>query len=100
MESPPPTPANDPMIGANSDEESTSLTLLDASSYQLHNLDSIDFPASLIEIDLTANRLNKLDSRISQLSNLKKLSLRQNLFDDAGVEPISQWIAISGLEVY
>ncbi|XP_071716906.1 protein phosphatase 1 regulatory inhibitor subunit PPP1R7 homolog [Rutidosis leptorrhynchoides] len=82
----------------NNPEESTPLTVLDASSYHLHDLDSIDFPQSLIEIDLTANRLNKLDSRISNLSNLKKLSLRQNLFDDAGVEPISQWNSISGLE--
>ncbi|XP_071742344.1 protein phosphatase 1 regulatory inhibitor subunit PPP1R7 homolog [Rutidosis leptorrhynchoides] len=89
------TTANNPM---NNEEESTQLTVLDATSYQLHDLDSIDFPPSLIEIDLTANRLKKLDSRISNLSNLKKLSLRQNLFDDAGVDPISQWNAISGLE--
>ncbi|KVH93877.1 Leucine-rich repeat-containing protein, partial [Cynara cardunculus var. scolymus] len=89
-----PATANDPMI----DDESTPLTILDASSYQLHDLDSIDLPPTLIEIDLTANRLTKLDSRISHLSNLKKLSLRQNLFNDAGVEPISQWDTISGLE--
>lgn len=90
-----PATSNDPMID---EEESTQLTILDASSYQLHDLDSIDFPQTLIEIDLTANRLNKLDSRISNLSNLKKLSLRQNLLDDAGVEPISHWNSISGLE--
>ncbi|KAD6795148.1 hypothetical protein E3N88_06044 [Mikania micrantha] len=86
------------MIVDNTDGESTPMTILDATSYQLHDLDSIEFPPSLIEIDLTANRLNKLDSRISNLSNLKKLSLRQNLLDDAGVEPISQWNGISGLE--
>ncbi|KAD6795154.1 hypothetical protein E3N88_06050 [Mikania micrantha] len=80
------------MIVDNTDGESTPMTILDATSYQLHDLDSIEFPPSLIEIDLTANRLNKLDSRISNLSNLKKLSLRQNLLDDAGVEPISQII--------
>ncbi|KAJ0745495.1 putative leucine-rich repeat domain superfamily [Helianthus annuus] len=93
-----PTPANNPMIGDNTDDESSPMTILDASSYQLHDLDSIEFPPSLIEIDLTANRLNKLDSRISNLPNLKKLSLRQNLFDDAGVEPISHWNTISDLE--
>ncbi|KAM0018157.1 putative leucine-rich repeat domain superfamily [Helianthus debilis subsp. tardiflorus] len=95
---PTPTPANNPMIGDNTDDESYPMTILDASSYQLHDLDSIEFPPSLIEIDLTANRLNKLDSRISNLPNLKKLSLRQNLFDDAGVEPISHWNTISDLE--
>ncbi|KAL8234845.1 hypothetical protein R6Q59_020945 [Mikania micrantha] len=93
-----PTTDNDLMIVDNTDGESTPMTILDATSYQLHDLDSIEFPPSLIEIDLTANRLNKLDSRISNLSNLKKLSLRQNLLDDAGVEPISQWNGISGLE--
>ncbi|CAH1425152.1 unnamed protein product [Lactuca virosa] len=92
------TTVNDPMIDTNNDEESTLLTILDASSYQLHDLDSIEFPPTLTEIDLTANRLTKLDSRISHLSNLKKLSLRQNLFNDSGVEPISQWNTISGLE--
>ncbi|XP_076896071.1 protein phosphatase 1 regulatory inhibitor subunit PPP1R7 homolog [Bidens hawaiensis] len=88
----------EPVISNNNDEESTATTILDASSYQLHDLDSIELPPSLIEIDLTANRLNKLDTRISNLSKLKKLSLRQNLFDDAGVEPISHWNNISGLE--
>ncbi|XP_076911462.1 protein phosphatase 1 regulatory inhibitor subunit PPP1R7 homolog [Bidens hawaiensis] len=88
----------EPIISNNNEEESTAMTILDASSYQLHDLDSVELPPSLIEIDLTANRLNKLDSRISNLSNLKKLSLRQNLFDDAGVEPISHWNNISGLE--
>ncbi|KAJ0030401.1 hypothetical protein Pint_13255 [Pistacia integerrima] len=75
-----------------------SSTVLDLTSFQLHDLNSVELPASLTELDLTANRLSSLDPRISHLSNLKKLSLRQNLFDDAGVEPISNWVALSGLE--
>ena len=86
-------------------EESTiqqddSFTVLDLTSYQLHSLESIDFPLNLTELDLTANRLTALDSRIGLLSNLKKLSLRQNLIDDVGVEMISSWDAIPGLEVF
>ncbi|KAL6331043.1 hypothetical protein AAG906_009471 [Vitis piasezkii] len=75
-----------------------SSTVLDLTSYQLHSLESIDIPFNLTELDLTANRLTVLDSRIGLLSNLKKLSLRQNLLDDAGVDMISGWDAISGLE--
>ncbi|KAJ4708514.1 protein phosphatase 1 regulatory subunit pprA [Melia azedarach] len=52
----------------------------------------------LTELDLTANRLSSLDSRISHLSNLKKLSFRQNLIHDAAIEPISRWDELSGLE--
>lgn len=77
-----------------------SSTVLDLTSYQLHSLESIDIPFDLTELDLTANRLTVLDSRIGLLSNLKKLSLRQNLLDDAGVDMISGWDAISGLEVF
>lgn len=73
--------------------------ILDLSSYQLHSLDTVELPPTLIELDLTANRLSGLDSRIAQLSTLKKLSLRQNLIDDAGVEPLSRWDALSDLEV-
>lgn len=74
------------------------ITALDLTSFQLHDLDSVELPQSLTELDLTCNRLTKLDPRIGLLKNLKKLSLRQNLFDDAGVEPIAEWDAISGLE--
>lgn len=74
--------------------------LLDLTSYQLHDLDSVDLPPSLTELDVTANRLSKLDPRIAHLSNLKKLSLRQNLFDDAGVEPLAAWHLIADLEVF
>ncbi|MQM08064.1 hypothetical protein Taro_040919 [Colocasia esculenta] len=77
------------------DEEATQL---DLTSFQLHDLGGVEIPETLVELDLTANRLSTLDARISRLSRLKKLSLRQNLLDDAGVAPISQWTAISGLE--
>ncbi|XP_027175729.1 protein phosphatase 1 regulatory inhibitor subunit PPP1R7 homolog [Coffea eugenioides] len=73
-------------------------TVLDLTSYQLRDLDSVDLPPSLTELDLTANRLSKLDPRIAQLSNLKKLSLRQNLFDDPGVEPLATSHLIADLE--
>lgn len=75
-------------------------TVLDLTSFQLHDLDSVEFPTNLTELDLTANRLTSLDSRISHLSNLKKLALRQNLIDDAAIEPISRWATLAGLEVF
>ncbi|KAL5771156.1 hypothetical protein ACOSP7_015310 [Xanthoceras sorbifolium] len=75
-----------------------SSTVLDLTSFQLHDLVSIEIPPTLTELDLTANRLSSLDPRISHLSNLKKLSFRQNLIEDAAVEPISRWDALSGLE--
>nr|DAD44639.1 TPA_asm: hypothetical protein HUJ06_002869 [Nelumbo nucifera] len=78
--------------------EENSLSYLDLTSYQLHDLDGIELPPSLIELDLTTNRLSTLDPRIALLAQLKKLSLRQNLFDDAGIEPISRWDSISGLQ--
>ncbi|KAK2385406.1 protein phosphatase 1 regulatory inhibitor subunit PPP1R7 protein [Trifolium repens] len=80
------------------DELDPSSTILDLTSYQLHNLDSVELPSNLTELDLTANRLSTLDPRIAQLSDLKKLSLRQNLITDAGVEPLSSWNALSYLE--
>lgn len=81
-------------------ESDDALTVLDLTSYQLHSLESIDFPLNLTELDLTANRLTALVPRIGFLSNLKKLSLRQNLLNDVGVEMISHWDAIPGLEVF
>ncbi|KAI4350809.1 hypothetical protein L6164_005223 [Bauhinia variegata] len=80
------------------DEDDPSSTLLDLTSYQLHDLDSVELAANLTELDLTANRLSTLDPRIGHLSNLKKLSLRQNLITDAAVQPLSGWQEISGLE--
>ncbi|XP_010688296.2 protein phosphatase 1 regulatory inhibitor subunit PPP1R7 homolog [Beta vulgaris subsp. vulgaris] len=80
------------------DDDSETLTSLDLTSYQLHDLDSVELPPSLTELDLTANRLSQLDPRICLLSHLKKLSLRQNLFDDAGIQSLSHSHAISSLE--
>lgn len=102
--SPPPLPPGGPNHVVDDDptaeDDTSSSTLLDLSSYQLHDLDSVELPSTLTELDLTANRLSSLDARISNLSNLKKLSLRQNLINDAAVEPISGWHALSGLEVF
>ncbi|KAH8505222.1 hypothetical protein Peur_045334 [Populus x canadensis] len=75
-----------------------SSTVLDLTSFQLHDLNSVELSPSLTELDLTANRLSSLDPRIAHLSNLKKLSLRQNLIDDAAIEPFSRWDSISGLQ--
>ncbi|GKV06685.1 hypothetical protein SLEP1_g18543 [Rubroshorea leprosula] len=76
----------------------SSATSLDLTSFQLHDLDSVELSPSLTELDLTANRLSSLDPRIANLSNLNKLSFRQNLIDDAAIEPISGWDALSGIE--
>lgn len=81
------------------DEDDPSSTILDLSSYQLHDLDSVELPPTLTELDLTANRLSTLDPRIANLSHLKKLSLRQNLVTDAAVLPLSSWSALASLEV-
>ncbi|KAJ6295932.1 hypothetical protein OIU76_026753 [Salix suchowensis] len=75
-----------------------SSTCLDLTSFQLHDLSSVDLSSSLTELDLTCNRLSSLDPRIAHLSNLKKLSLRQNLIDDAAVEPFSRWDSLSALQ--
>ncbi|XP_019199253.1 PREDICTED: protein phosphatase 1 regulatory subunit pprA isoform X2 [Ipomoea nil] len=82
----------------NGETSSSSPTVLDLTSFQLHDLDSVDLPSSLSELDLTANRLSALDPRISHLSNLNKFSLRQNLITDAALEPLSSWHTISQLE--
>ncbi|KAL6226542.1 hypothetical protein ACLB2K_000504 [Fragaria x ananassa] len=92
---PPPPNHDDPMT---EDDGDSSATVLDLTSCQLHDLNSVELPPSLTELDLTANRLSSLDTRIAALSNLTKLSFRQNLFEDSAVEPISAWTALSGLE--
>ncbi|XP_016497535.1 protein phosphatase 1 regulatory inhibitor subunit PPP1R7 homolog [Nicotiana tabacum] len=79
-------------------EDEAAPTVLDLTSYQLHDLNSLELPPSLIELDLTTNRLSALDPRIAQLPNLKKLSLRQNLLTDTAVEPLSSSHVISDIE--
>ncbi|KAK8970519.1 hypothetical protein KSP40_PGU015877 [Platanthera guangdongensis] len=81
-----------------SEEDSSRGHFLDLTSFQLHDLGQVEIPDDLIELDLTANRLSKLDSRIGALAQLKKLSLRQNLFDDEGIGRLSGWSTISGLQ--
>ena len=81
------------------EEDDPSSTVLDLTSYQLRDLDSVELPPNLTELDLTANRLSTLDPRIGHLSHLKKLSLRQNLITDDAVQPLSSWNALSTLEV-
>eukprot|EP00257_Ricinus_communis_P024869 XP_025012283.1 protein phosphatase 1 regulatory inhibitor subunit PPP1R7 homolog isoform X2 [Ricinus communis] len=96
--------ATQPPRGLNLDSEDQTVeidpssTILDLTSFQLHDLDSVELSPGLIELDLTANRLSRLDPRIAHLSNLKKLSLRQNLVDDAAIQPFSGWEELSGLE--
>lgn len=79
-------------------EESSPSTVLDLTSYQLRDLSTVELPPSLSELDLTANRLTEVDPRVRHLAGLKKLSLRQNLFNDSGVQPLATWHEISGLE--
>ncbi|KAL3679898.1 hypothetical protein R1sor_022854 [Riccia sorocarpa] len=72
--------------------------VLDLTSSQLHTLKDTDLPATLVELDLTANRLTELDERIGHMTRLKKLSLRQNLLEDSAIEDLNKWPAIQGLE--
>lgn len=72
--------------------------ILDLTSAQLHDLKDVELPESLIELDLTANRLTEVDERIGQMTLLKKLSLRQNLFEDAAAESLTRWPALFGLQ--
>ncbi|CAL1377405.1 unnamed protein product [Linum trigynum] len=95
------TPKNPPPTDGAAEEmdgDQSSATMVDLTSFQLHDLTSVELPPTLTELDLTANRLSSLDPRIAHLSNLTKLSLRQNLIDDAAVEPLSNWDLLSGLE--
>ncbi|KAG0500456.1 hypothetical protein HPP92_000528 [Vanilla planifolia] len=78
--------------------EDYSTCCLDLTSFQLHDLGALEIPEDLVELDLTANRLSKVDPRIGLLVHLRKLSLRQNLFDDEGIEPLCGWSAVAGLQ--
>ncbi|KAF1002165.1 protein phosphatase 1 regulatory inhibitor subunit PPP1R7 homolog [Apium graveolens] len=80
------------------DDDDESSTILDLTSCQLRDLSSIELPPTLTELDLTCNRLKTLDPRIGDLVNLKKLSFRQNLLDDSGIEALTQWTRISDLQ--
>ncbi|KAM1100686.1 hypothetical protein FF1_007103 [Malus domestica] len=70
-------------------DDDPSSTVLDLTSFQLHDLNSVELPSSLTELDLTTNRLTGLDPQIATFSNLKKIFLHQNLIEDAAIEPIS-----------
>lgn len=72
--------------------------VLDLTGSQLHDLQEVELPVSLRELDLTANRLDTLDSRFVSLSALRKLSLRQNLLTDASLFPLPHWTSLSGLQ--
>jgi len=62
---------------------------LDLTNGHLTSLDSVEFPPDIIEADLTANRLKELDARILALPELRKLSVRQNLFTTIDLQPAS-----------
>ncbi|KAH9301532.1 hypothetical protein KI387_013115 [Taxus chinensis] len=80
------------------EKEEEEETVLDLTSWHLQDLEEVELVEQLTEIDLSANRLTSLDSRISQLRRLKKLCLRQNLFTDHALQPLSLWPAISALQ--
>ncbi|MCO5606843.1 hypothetical protein L7F22_061034 [Adiantum nelumboides] len=72
--------------------------VLDLTGSQLHDLQQVELPLTLRELDLTANRLAALDSRFASLSSLCKLSLRQNLLSDESLPPLASWTSLSGLQ--
>lgn len=46
-------------------------SILDLTSFQLHDLTDVDLPLTLAELDLTSNRLASIDPRIASLSHLQ-----------------------------
>lgn len=58
-------------LGCGGDKEED--RILDLTSCQLCNLEEVDLPSMLMELDLTANRLSELDPRIGTLSYLQVL---------------------------
>uniref|UniRef100_A0A0D6R4N8 Protein phosphatase 1 regulatory subunit 7 n=1 Tax=Araucaria cunninghamii TaxID=56994 RepID=A0A0D6R4N8_ARACU len=83
---------------AAAEEEEDEESVIDLTSWQLHDLEDVELPQQATELDLTANRLSALDPRIGQMRRLKKLSLRQNLFTDEALQSLSHWPAIAGLQ--
>eukprot|EP00249_Psilotum_nudum_P015434 c25325_g1_i3 orf=1098-1964(-) len=72
--------------------------VLDLTSAQLHDLSEVELSDTLKELDLTANRLSVLDERIWRMSQLRKLSLRQNLFTDDSLSALANLAAIAHLQ--
>lgn len=58
-------------------------SILDLTNAHLSSLESVSLDASLVSLDLTANRLKQLESSLLALPALTTLSLRQNLLEDA-----------------
>ncbi|KAI5082015.1 hypothetical protein GOP47_0001758 [Adiantum capillus-veneris] len=79
-------------------EEEEGGVVLDLTGSQLHDLQQVELPLTLRELDLTANRLATLDCRFASLSSLYKLSLRQNLLSDESLSPLPSWTSLSGLQ--
>lgn len=77
------------------DEEGT---ILDLTSFQLHDLSDVELLPTLTELDLTCNRLTAIDPRIATLSQLQKLSFEQNLLADDAVNVLSEWTTLHGLQ--
>ncbi|DBB05101.1 TPA: hypothetical protein ACH3X3_010362, partial [Trebouxia sp. C0006] len=71
---------------------------LDLTNAHLRNLDDVPLPESLSLLDLTANRLTELDSRLLKLPGLKQLLLRQNLLTD--MSPIVHMASAPGMQCY
>lgn len=89
-------------VGVKEEEEEEEVPqgrCLNLTGCHLHDLGDVDIPEDLVELDLTDNRISKLDPRIGHLAQLRKLSLERNLFDDEDVYPISRWHTVDGLIV-
>ncbi|THU49988.1 hypothetical protein C4D60_Mb06t15350 [Musa balbisiana] len=87
-------------VGVKEEEEEEEVPqgrCLNLTGCHLHDLGDVDIPEDLVELDLTDNRISKLDPRIGHLAQLRKLSLERNLFDDEDVYPISRWHTVDGL---